>query len=335
LKGNDKNSQINESTFENIKDNNKHANQDTNHIIISNNHLEHNENILHNHLNDGEDFHKNASHNLSVALILNLLFNVVVIGGGILTNSVAILADALHDLSDTFSIVVAWLLEHVSQKEGNDNFSYGYKRFSIFGALITSTVVILGSLGVIHEAFTRLFVAESLDASGMVIIAILGIIFKGGSLIKLHSGKTFNEKAISIHMFGDVFQWIALLIISLILVFVDAPILDPIASIVVSIWVIYNLAKTFIASTKILLQANPSDININDLKVDLMLIDHVSGIDELHTWSLDGLENVLTAKVKVSAQDEEEMNDTKEKLEEVANEYNIKDTTFEFIKDDD
>ena len=116
----------------------------------------------HGHVHSHVDYHKEASGNLSFALVLNLLFNIVVIGGGILTNSVAILADALHDLSDTFSILVAWLLERISQKNESDTFSYGYKRFSIFGALITSTVVIIGSATVAYEALGRLFVAQAI-----------------------------------------------------------------------------------------------------------------------------------------------------------------------------
>ena len=288
----------------------------------------------HDHIHSHVDYHKEASGNLSFALMLNLLFNIVVITGGILTNSVAIIADALHDLSDTFSILVAWLLERISQKDESDTFSYGYKRFSIFGALITSTVVIIGSAIVVYEAFGRLFVAQSPDASGMVVIAILGIIFKGGSLLRLNKGKTFNERAISVHMFGDVFQWIALLVISLILVFVDLPILDPLASIVVSLWVIYNLAKTFIASMRILLQANPQGVDVQDLKFGIMDLKYVSEVEELHTWSLDGLDNVLTAKIKVSTADSNEINEIKGKLEKIAEEHNITNTTFEFIEDE-
>lgn len=288
----------------------------------------------HGHVHSHVDYHKEASGNLSFALVLNLLFNIVVIGGGILTNSVAILADALHDLSDTFSILVAWLLERISQKNESDTFSYGYKRFSIFGALITSTVVIIGSATIAYEALGRLFVAQAPDASGMVAIAILGIIFKGGSLIRLNKGRTFNERAISVHMFGDVFQWIALLVISLILVFVDLPILDPLASIAVSIWVIYNLAKTFIASVRILLQANPQDVDVEDLKFGIMDLKYVNGVEEMHTWSLDGLDNVLTAKIKVSTADADEINEIRGKLEKIAQEHNITNTTFEFIEDE-
>lgn len=283
--------------------------------------------------NDEKDIHLLASKNLSFALVLNLLFNIVVIGGGLLTNSVAIVSDALHDLSDTLSILIAWILEKLSQRKSNEKFTYGYQRLSVFGALFNSTIVILASLTVVYEAFTRLFVAESPDAGGMILIAILGIVFKGASLIRLHRGKTFNEKAISIHMYGDVFQWIALLIISLLLYFVNLPILDPIASICVSLWVIYNLAKTFIASAKILLQASPSNVNIGDLKRDLLGVDGVESIEDFHIWSMDGIDNVLTSKFKLSVEKEniEDIDSVKCDLNSIAENYGISSTNFEFI----
>ncbi|WP_297982101.1 cation diffusion facilitator family transporter [uncultured Methanobrevibacter sp.] len=285
---------------------------------------------IHSH-NYGE-VHKKASENLSYALIFNLLFNIVVISGGIITNSVAIISDALHDLSDTFSIVIAWVLEKLSGKESTSSFTYGFQRFSIFGALFNSTIVILASFAVVYQAINRLFIVETPDASGMIFIAILGIIFKGASLFKLHSGKTFNERAISIHMFGDVFQWIALLIIAVIMLFVNLPILDPIASILVSLWVIYNLSKTFIASAKVLLQAIPFEINVEDLKRDLLAVDGVDSLDEFHLWSIDGIENVLTAKINLHLEfNLEENKAILEKLNRISNDYGINSTNFELI----
>lgn len=279
-----------------------------------------------------DNIHMQASENLSFALILNIMFNLVVIGGGILTNSVAIISDALHDLSDTLSIFIAWILERFSMKDSNEKFTYGYQRFSIFGALFNSTIVILASLFVVSEAFNRLFSAQSPDASGMILIAILGIIFKGGSLLKLHRGKTFNEKAISIHMFGDVFEWIALLIISLLLLFVNLPILDPIASILVSIWVIYNLAKTFIASAKILLQSIPDNLDVNSLKEELLNVNGVLALDEFHIWSIDGINNVLTSKVIVSRDNGAvKLDDVLKELKRISLSYGVHSSNFEFI----
>lgn len=109
---------------------------------------------------------------------MNLAFNIIVIGGGLATNSMAILADCIHDMSDTISIAIAWLMERLSQRDSTDRYSYGYQRFSILGAVITSTFVIVMAFVILYEAIPRLFSPEGIDAGGMIIVAVVGIIFK-------------------------------------------------------------------------------------------------------------------------------------------------------------
>ena len=170
--------------------------------------------IEHNH-----EHHEKATGNLLFVFILNIIFNVVVIFGGLITNSVAILADCLHDLSDTISVGLAWVLEHISQKNPNESYTYGYQRFSILGAVITSIFVIIVSVVVVYESVSRLLNPVAPEAGWMLLVAIVGIIFKGVSVFKLHKGETINEKVILFHLLGDVFGWVAILIISVILMF--------------------------------------------------------------------------------------------------------------------
>ena len=148
---------------------------------------------------DTHHHHKKAGENLAFVFFMNLAFNIIVIVGGLATNSMAILADCIHDMADTISIAIAWILEHVSQRGSNDNYSYGYQRFSILGAVITSVFVIILAFVILSEAIPRLFAPEGVDAGGMLLIAIVGIIFKSISVYRLHGGETFNEKAILFH----------------------------------------------------------------------------------------------------------------------------------------
>ena len=282
-------------------------------------------------MDEEKHFHEQATVNLSVAFFLSLLFNIVVIIGGFYTNSVAILADALHDLSDTLAIFLAWLLEKLSLKKPTENYTYGYKRFSIFGALITSVIVICGSTLVIYESVIRLFTVVSPDAEGLVIVAVLGILFKGVSVLKLHHGHTLNERAILVHLLGDIFEWIAVLIMSIVLIFVDLPILDPLISILISIWIIYNLAKTLISSFKILLQRSPSSIELTSLKEDILKVNNVDSIEDIHLWTVDGIEHILTLKVITHTKKANDLNQIKSDLGFVKSEYNINDITLEFI----
>ena len=163
---------------------------------------------------DTHHHHKKAGENLAFVFFMNLIFNIIVIVGGLATNSMAILADCIHDMSDTISIALAWALERVAQKNSTDKYSYGYQRFSILGAVIISVFVIFMAFIILQEAIPRLFAPEGVDAGGMLLVAIVGIIFKSISVHRLHKGETFNEKAILFHQLGDVFEWVAILILS-------------------------------------------------------------------------------------------------------------------------
>lgn len=274
-------------------------------------------------------YHKKASGNLLYVFILNILLNVVVIIGGLITNSVAILADCLHDLSDTISVGLAWVLERISQKGSDNKYTYGYKRFSLLGAVITSVFVVVISIVVIYESLSRLFAPVSPNAEGMVLVAILGLIFKGISASILHGGETFNEKAILYHVLGDIFKWIGLLLVSVILIFINLPILDPLVSIVISLWLIYNLGKTLIHSLTPLLQRVPSNINVDKLKNEILSVNGVKSIEDFHLWSLDGIESVLTLKLDIKNGSDEEL--IKNKIKEICIEKEIIDITIEVI----
>lgn len=272
--------------------------------------------------------HAEASGNLSFAFILNILFNIVVIIGAAFTNSVAILADCLHDLTDTISIGLSWGLEKISKKDKSDKYTYGYQRFSILGAFITSIFVIIISLNVIYESIGRLFTVHSPDAGGMLIIAILGIIFKGLSAYRLHKGVTFNEKAILFHLLGDIMEWVAVLIISVILLFYDAWFLDSIVSIAISIWLIYCLSKTLKQSLEIFMQKTPQNIEVHNLKEEIMAINGITNIYDFHLWSLDGIDSILTIKLKIS--DENKKKAVLENINKIAEDNHIIDVTVEF-----
>lgn len=240
----------------------------------------------------------------------------------------AVLADCLHDLTDTVSIGLSWGLERISGRDSSDKYTYGYQRFSILGASITSIFVIIISVIVIYESIGRLLAPSAPNAEGMLVVAILGIIFKGMSAYKLHSGITFNERAILLHLLGDIFEWVAILIISLILLFWNVPFLDPLVSIAIALWLIYNLSKTLKESLEIFLQKTPSLINNTEFKDKILAIDGVSAINDFHLWSLDGIDSVLTLKLEID--NDEQLDSIIEDVNSLALDNNIVDVTVEF-----
>ncbi len=278
---------------------------------------------------DTHHHHKEAGENLAFVFFMNLAFNIIVIAGGLATNSMAILSDCIHDLADTISIALAWFLERIAQKESSDKYSYGYQRFSILGAVIISVFVIIMALVILNEAIPRLFAPEEVDASGMLIIALIGIVFKSLSVYRLHRGETFNEKAILFHQLGDVFEWIAILVLSLVLMFWDgAPYLDPFVSIGIALWLLFNLGRNLIKSTQVLLQKTPDNFDVEEFKSSINAIDGVRGIDDFHVWSLDGIDSVLTVKVSIDNWQMQE--EIKKEIYTIASKYHIVDITIEF-----
>ena len=278
---------------------------------------------------DTHHHHKKAGKNLAFVFFMNLTFNIIVIAGGIATNSMAILADCIHDMSDTISIAIAWLLEKVSQKDSSDSYSYGYQRFSILGAVITSIFVIIMAFVILSEAIPRLFNPEGVDAGGMLIVAIIGLIFKSISVWKLHDGETFNEKAILFHQLGDVFEWLTILILSIILIFWDgAPYLDPFISIGIALWLIFNLGRNLYKSLQVLLQKTPDNFDVDEFKTSILAIEGINAIDDFHIWSLDGIDSVMT--LKVAADKGYNQENIKKEIYIISNRYHVVDITIEF-----
>ena len=278
---------------------------------------------------DVHHHHKKAGENLAFVFFMNLAFNIIVIAGGLATNSMAILADCIHDMADTISIAFAWFLEHVAQKDSTEKYSYGYQRFSILGAVIISIFVIIMALIILQEAIPRLLNPESVDAGGMLLVATVGIIFKSISVHRLHDGETFNEKAILFHQLGDVFEWIAILILSLVLMFWDgAPYLDPFVSIGIALWLIFNLGRNLYKSVEVLLQKTPSHFDVGEFKRGVLKIEGVESFDDFHVWSLDGIDSVLTLKVSIDSFSNQDR--IKKEIYTIASKYHIVDITIEF-----
>lgn len=278
---------------------------------------------------DKHHHHKKAGENLAFVFFMNLTFNIIVILGGLATNSMAILADCIHDMSDTISIALAWALEKVAQKDSTDKYSYGYQRFSILGAVIISVFVIFMAFVILSEAIPRLFSPEGVDAGGMLIVAIIGLVFKSISVHRLHKGETFNEKAILFHQLGDVFEWVAILILSLILMFWDgAPYLDPFVSIGIALWLIFNLGRNLYKSIEVLLQKTPDNFDVDDFKSQILAIEGVLQIEDFHIWSLDGIDSVMTLKVDVDF--DRDVEGIKKEIYSISNRYHVVDITIEF-----
>jgi cobalt-zinc-cadmium efflux system protein len=244
------------------------------------------------------EHHPHDTENISTAFFLNFAFTIIEIIGGLMTNSVAIMSDALHDLGDSLSLGLAWYFQKVAKRGRDKTFSYGYKRFSVLGAMINAIVLVVGSVFILQKTIPRLWQPETPNVQGMFWLAILGIVVNGAAVLKLKKGSSLNEKVISLHLLEDVLGWAAVLVGSILMYFFDLPIIDPLLSIGITIFILTNVYRSLKTVLNIVLQAVPTDIDIKKMKMDFVQkYSEIQSIHDLHTWTMDGEYNILTMHI--------------------------------------
>lgn len=273
--------------------------------------------------------------NLKLAFFLNLVFTIVELIGGFMTNSVAILSDALHDFGDSLSLGLAWYFQKLSGKGRDHKYTYGYRRFSILGAIINSIILVLGSVFIILEAIPRFYNPEEVNHMGMIWLAILGIVVNGYAAYKLQRGKSVNEQVVSYHLLEDVLGWIAILVGAIVMYFYNLPWIDPCLSLLISVFIIYRVIKNLDQSLRIILQAIPGDADAKAIDVFLNNHDQINAVHDLHMWSLDGEYNVLTAHIVLKKEPSfSELDILKKKLNLGLKQLGIDHATLEFEMND-
>ncbi|MDV6169117.1 cation diffusion facilitator family transporter [Flavobacterium sp. DG1-102-2] len=274
--------------------------------------------------------HTTSGKNIKAAFFLNLGFTILEIIGGFYVNSVSILSDALHDLGDSFSLGISWYLHNRSKKEADNKFTFGYSRFSILGALINSVILMGGSVYVIIEAIKRLIHPEPSDAQGMLIFAIIGILVNGYAAFKLSHGSSLNERVVSWHLIEDVLGWVAVLIVSIVMMFTDAPYLDPALSLAITLFILYNVIKRLRETFVILLQGTPEGIDPEKIKMDILAVDNIASLHHMNIWSLEGEHHVFTAHIKLKyIINFSQMIEAKQKVKQILKKYPFSHYTIE------
>lgn len=273
-------------------------------------------------------FHK-SSENIKLAFAINLLFSIGEFIGGLFINSVAIMSDAIHDFGDAIALGSSWFLQRFSNKERDENFSFGYKRFSILGALINAVVLIAGSVYIFFQAIPLLFNPEHSNAQGMIWFAVVGVLLNGYAAFRLHKGKTVNEGILSWHMLEDVLGWMAILIVGIVLLFKDIHILDPILSIAIGLFILVNVVRKSVKTMRILLEGVPEGIDIEKVQSKIEETPGVVSVKNLYIWSIDGEQNAFNLHLLVEGEDFDDARAIKEEVREATSELNISHSTIE------
>ena len=231
------------------------------------------------------------------AFILNLFFSLFELIGGIYTGSVAILSDSLHDLCDALSIGISYFLEKKSRKGADERYTYGYGRYSILGGLITTMILIFGSAFMIYNAVKKIIDPVDIKYDGMIIIAVVGLIINIGAAYLTRGGKSLNQRAVYLHMLEDVSGWTAVLLGAVIMKFTDFAIIDPILSILISVFILIAAVRNLKKVIDLFLEKTPDSVTPGQVKEKLEKIEGVKEIHHIHLRSSDG--NALLATMHV------------------------------------
>jgi cobalt-zinc-cadmium efflux system protein len=249
----------------------------------------------------GHHHHHDATSNLKLVFWLNFVFTIIEVAGGLWTNSIAILADAVHDFGDCVSLGVAWYLQKLSTRGANKTFTYGYRRFSMLGSLVTGGVLVTGLCFVFYSSVQRLAAPEPVHATGMLGMAVLGILFNGAAVWKLSGGESMNERIARWHLFEDVLGWVAVLIGAAIMMVWELPIIDPLLSIGLSIFILWNVVRNLKLSFGYFLQQVPTNFDADLFKENLNNLEGVLSSHHTHCWTLEGEHHVFSTHVVMTS----------------------------------
>lgn len=270
--------------------------------------------------------------NILIAFILNISFSIFELIGGLFTNSISILSDAIHDFGDALSIGLSLILEKISKKNPDSNYTYGYARYSILGALITTTILTVGSIFVIISSVKRIISPEDINYNGMIIFAIFGVIINFLAAYFTKDGHSVNQKAVNLHMLEDVLGWVVVLIGSILMKFTDIRLIDSIMSIGVALFILINAFKNLKSILDLFLEKTPANIRVEELKKHLLKIKEIKDIHHIHVWSLDGNNNYSTMHIVTDTKDPVKL---KKAVRNEMLEHNIIHTTIEIEGSDE
>ena len=270
-----------------------------------------------------------AGKNILSAFFINLTFTIVSIIGGWLTNSLAIISDSIHDLGCTVSIALAWVFERVAGHKPTDHFTFGYRRFTLLGAFVNAFILLAGSSIVLKESIGRLVHPQEVDAEGMLWFALLAILFKGLAVWRTWKGTSVNQRMVSLHLLGDCLGWVAVLIASAVMLFVEIPLLDPILSVCISLYILYNVVHNLIVAFRVVLEGVPANVDYKALKANVEALPGVAHLEELRVWSMDNEHHVAEVHLTTTLTTLDEVETLKKSLRTILERDGVMMSTIE------
>ena len=242
----------------------------------------------HRHQREHPENH-DAGKNLLFSTLLNFIVSVAEIIGGLVSNSLALISDALHNLGDTSALFIAYLAHSVSKKEYTDKKTFGYKRIEILAALFNAIVLAVIIVYLFVEAFQRLRNPEPVKSLIMLIVALIGFLANLISvlLLKKHSGKNINIRAAYLHLVGDTISSVVVIATALLIYYFDLYWIDPLVTFLLGVYLLKETYLILKETLDILMQATPQGLDLTEVKKSLESIPEIDNIHHVHAWNLD------------------------------------------------
>ncbi|MFO7935801.1 MAG: cation diffusion facilitator family transporter [Bacteroidales bacterium] len=272
--------------------------------------------------------------NLLVATLLNFVITIAEFAGGILSNSLALLSDALHNLSDTFATFIAYLAIKIGKRDADMKKTFGYKRIEILAALLNAVILIIMSIYLVREAYLRWQDPQPIKSMIMLVVGMIGLLANVFAVVILRkdSGKSINVKAAYVHLIGDSLSSVVVIIGGILIQLFEVYWIDPLITLLICIYLIREAFIILKESVNILMQTTPSDLDLSGVKKAVEKLPQVNNIHHLHAWNLTEKLIHLEAHVEMSRDLKlSELKSVQKKIEKLLYEdFNIQHVTLQF-----
>lgn len=246
--------------------------------------------------------HQLSGKKLLWATLLNFIITIAEVIGGLLSNSLALLSDALHNFSDGVAVFIAYIANKVSHRSASERKTFGYKRIEILAALFNAVVLVAISIYLFYEAYKRFRNPVEIKAGLMMIVAIIGLLANIGAMLLLHkdSSRNINVKAAYLHLLGDTLSSVAVIIGGILIYYFNITWIDPLVTVVIGVYILKETFEILKETIDILMQSTPSELDLQEIKNQIEKLDNVSNIHHVHAWKINEKEIHFEAHVDIN-----------------------------------
>jgi cobalt-zinc-cadmium efflux system protein len=250
-------------------------------------HYEHKD-YNHHHSHGHHQLHYEGK-NLLAATVLNLIITIVEILGGLVSNSLALLSDAAHNLGDTFAVMLAYIANLISHKEATEKKTFGYKRVEILAALFNAVLLIVITIYLFIEATHRFYSPEPVKGLLMMIVASIGLLANLAAvlLLKKDSHHNLNVRAAYMHLLSDTVSSVAVIVAAILIYFFKIYWIDPLITIVIGLYIVKEAWSIMREALQILMQSTPASLDIPEIVKAIECFKEVDNVHHVHSWKLD------------------------------------------------